>query len=316
MQKENQNTEWKESWRDEYIKWICGFANAQGGTLYIGINDNGIVSGVDDAEKLLEDIPNKVRDVLGIMVNVNLLSENDLPYIEIIVEPYPYPINYKGQYHFRSGSTKQELKGLALNKFLLEKTGRHWDSLPMPTVSVLDLQNSAFDYFRKQAIKSNRVEPSVLNESNEALLTHLNLIENGLLKRAGFLLFHPMPDRLITGAYVKIGFFSSQSDILYHDEVHGTLFEQVEKTMDLLLTKYMSAYISYQGIHRVETYPYPEAALREAVLNAIAHKDYSSGSPIQIKVYREGGLFIWNDGEMPNNWTQDSSYKCNFLMVS
>lgn len=65
----------------------------------------------------------------------------------------------------------------------------------------------------------------------------------------------------------------------------------------------MSAYISYQGIHRVETYPYPEAALREAVLNAIAHKDYSSGSPIQIKVYRDGGLFIWNDGEMPNNWT-------------
>ena len=303
MTKENQNTEWKESWRDEYIKWICGFANAQGGTLYIGINDNGIVSGVDDAEKLLEDIPNKVRDVLGIMVDVNLLSENGLPYIEIIVEPYPYPINYKGQYHFRSGSTKQELKGLALNKFLLEKTGRHWDSLPMPTVSVSDLQSSAFDYFRKQAIKSNRVEPSVLNESNEALLTHLNLIENGLLKRAGFLLFHPVPDRLITGAYVKIGFFSSQSDILYHDEVHGTLFEQVEKTMDLLLTKYMSAYISYQGIHRVETYPYPEAALREAVLNAIAHKDYSSGSPIQIKVYREGGLFIWNDGEMPNNWT-------------
>ena len=169
----------------------------------------------------------------------------------------------------------------------------------MPTVSVSDLQSSAFDYFRKQAIKSNRVEPSVLNESIEALLTHLNLIENGLLKRSGFLLFHPVPDRLITGAYVKIGLFSSQSDILYHDEVHGTLFEQVEKTMDLLLTKYMSAYISYQGIHRVETYPYPEAALREAVLNAIAPKDYSSGSPIQIKVYRDGGLFIWNDGEIP-----------------
>jgi ATP-dependent DNA helicase RecG len=82
MTKENQNIEWKESWRDEYIKWICGFANAQGGTLHIGINDNGIVSGVDDAEKLLEDIPNKVRDVLGIMVDVNLLSENNLQYLE------------------------------------------------------------------------------------------------------------------------------------------------------------------------------------------------------------------------------------------
>ena len=64
---ENQNIEWKESWRDEYIKWICGFANAQGGTLYIGKNDKGEVVGISDSAKLLEEIPNKVRDVLGIM---------------------------------------------------------------------------------------------------------------------------------------------------------------------------------------------------------------------------------------------------------
>ncbi len=86
MQKEDQNTEWKESWRDEYTKWICGFANAQGRALYIGIDVKGIVCGIEDAEKLLEDIPNKVRDILGIMVSVNLLSKNDLPYLEILVE--------------------------------------------------------------------------------------------------------------------------------------------------------------------------------------------------------------------------------------
>ena len=79
---ENQNTEWKESWRDEYLKWICGFANATGGKIYIGMNDNGKVVGVADADKLLEDIPNKVRDVLGIIVDVNLLEENGLKYIE------------------------------------------------------------------------------------------------------------------------------------------------------------------------------------------------------------------------------------------
>lgn len=78
---ENQNTEWKESWRDEYLKWICGFANATGGKIYIGMNDNGKVVGVADADKLLEDIPNKVRDVLGIIVDVNLLEENGLKYI-------------------------------------------------------------------------------------------------------------------------------------------------------------------------------------------------------------------------------------------
>lgn len=72
---ENQNVEWKESWRDEYLKWICGFANALGGKIYIGINDKGEVVGLADSKKLLEDIPNKVRDILGIIVDVNLLKE-------------------------------------------------------------------------------------------------------------------------------------------------------------------------------------------------------------------------------------------------
>ena len=108
---ENQNIEWKESWRDDYLKWICGFANAAGGKIYIGMNDSGQVVGVADAKKLLEDIPNKVRDVLGIIVDVNLLDKDGLEYVEIDVPPYSNPINYKGQYHYRSGSTKQELKG-------------------------------------------------------------------------------------------------------------------------------------------------------------------------------------------------------------
>ena len=121
---ENQHIEWKENWRDEYLKWLCGFANADGGVLVIGRNDQGEVVGLKDARKLLEDIPNKVRDVLGILVDVNLCSEAGKDYLEIRVEPYPSPISYKGEYHYRSGSTKQELKGAALERFLLRKRGR------------------------------------------------------------------------------------------------------------------------------------------------------------------------------------------------
>ena len=58
---ESQNIEYKESWRDEYLKWICGFANAQGGTIFIGIDDSGNVVGVKDCKKLMEDIPNKIQ---------------------------------------------------------------------------------------------------------------------------------------------------------------------------------------------------------------------------------------------------------------
>ncbi len=102
---ESQNIEYKQSWRDEYLKWICGFANANGGTIFIGKDDGGKTVGVADAKKLLEDIPNKVRDVLGILVDVNLHETVEGDFLEIIVEPYPNAVNYKGQYHYRSGST-------------------------------------------------------------------------------------------------------------------------------------------------------------------------------------------------------------------
>jgi ATP-dependent DNA helicase RecG len=302
MTTENQNIEWKESWRDEYLKWICGFANAQGGKIHIGKDDNGKVKGLSDARKLLEDIPNKVRDILGIMVDVNLHTEAAGDYLEIIVEPYPYPISYKGQYHYRSGSTKQELKGAALDRFLLQKQGRRWDGVPVPGVSVRDLSTSAFEYFRRNAARTNRLETEVLEETNDVLIDKLHLMDGIHLKRAAILLFHPDPEKFATGAFVKIGYFQTDDDLVFHDTIHGPLFDQVEKAMDLLLTKYLRATISYQGLSRIETYPYPETALREALLNAIAHKDYSRGNPVQISVYENKVLF-WNDGQLPDEWT-------------
>lgn len=188
---ENQNIEWKETWRDEYLKWICGFANAQGGKIYIGMNDKGEVTGVQDSKKLLEDIPNKVRDILGIIADVNLLEKDGKDYVEICVYPNSYPVNYKGEYHYRSGSTKQQLKGQTLNQFLMQKTGITWDSIPVEGVTIRELRNDS-----------------------------LNLIDNGRLKRAAILLFHHNPEKWIPGAYVKIGYFESDAELRYQDEIH------------------------------------------------------------------------------------------------
>lgn len=297
--KENQNIEWKESWRDEYIKWICGFANAAGGILVIGKNNKGDVTGVDNAEKLMKDIPNKVRDILGIIVDVNLKRVRGKEFLEIMVEPHPYPVSYKGQYHYRSGSTKQELKGSALDAFLLKKYGLHWDSVPVPNLLPESLEQKAFALFSKKAVKSKRLGDEVLKENRKSLLRKLHLVEGSYLKRAAALLFHEDPEQYVTGAYVKIGFFKTDSDLVYQDEIHGNLFQQVDKTMDLLLTKYMKAYISYEGLQRVERYLFPAPALREALLNAVIHKDYSSGNPVQISVY-EDKIIFWNAGRLPD----------------
>lgn len=302
---EDQNIEYKESWRDEYLKWICGFANANGGKIYIGKNDAGEVVGLKDSKKLLEDIPNKTKDILGILVDVNLHQTEKGEFIEISVEAYPYPVNYKGQYHYRSGSTKQELKGAALDKFLLQRKGKRWDAVPIPNVSINDLKKETFDFFRRKAVKAQRIEEDVLTDSNELLVDNLQLNENEYLKRAAILLFHPSPDRFVSGAYIKIGYFEADDDLKFQDEVHGNLFEQIEKTIDLLFSKYIKSSISYEGLNRVEKYEYPKDAVREALLNAVSHKDYSGGVPIQISVYGDK-LIFWNEGQLPENWTVEN----------
>jgi len=299
---ESQNTEYKQIWHDDYLKWVCGFANAYGGTIFIGKDDSGRVVDLKDAKKLLVEIPNKVRDTLGILVDVNLHQSNERKFLEILIEPYPYPVNYKGQYHYRSGSTKQELKGTVLDKFLLQKKGKRWDGVPVPNVSLNDLKQETFEFFRKRALRSQRIDQESLADSNEHLIENLQLKEDKYLKRASILLFHPNPEKFITGAYIKIGYFESDSDLRFQDEIHGNLFEQIEKTTELLFTKYIKALISYEGLNRVETYEYPKEAIREALLNAVAHKDYSGGVPIQISVYTDK-LMIWNEGQLPENWT-------------
>jgi len=230
------------------------------------------------------------------------MKEDGKELVEIRVEAYPSPISYKGEYHYRSGSTKQELKGSALEQFLLKKRGRHWDGVPESSFSAKACSSAAMRLFKQKATQSGRMDRTVLRNSRAVILENLELSEKHFLKRAACLLFSDRPERYVSGAWIKIGFFVTDDDLRYQDEIHGNLFEQVEKTLEILHVKYLKAYISYKGIQRRETFLFPEGALREALLNAIVHKDYNSGVPIQISVY-DDKIVLWNPGQLPPGWT-------------
>ena len=127
------------------------------------------------------------------------------------------------------------------------------------------------------------------------------MTKDNALKQAGILLFHPDPEKYFTGAFIKLGYFQDDAEVLYHDEIHGDLFTQVHETMKLLLTKYLKAFISYNGLYRAENYPVPESALRETLINAVVHRDYASGAPIQIRVYPHKIIFR-NTCRLPAGW--------------
>ena len=242
---------------------------------------------------------------MGIVVDVNRLTEGDKEYIEIDVPPYPIGISCKGVYHYRSGSTKQVLTGPALEAFLMRKHGATWDHSPLPVFKAEEVDNQIVEHFKKLAAAKGRIDPALLNESKEVLMEKLRLTNGDYLTNAAMLLFCKDPDKYQLGSYIKIGYFESDSELIYQDEVHGSILEQVDKAIELIYFKYMRAKITYEGIYRRERYFVPEAALREALLNAICHKQYESRIPIQVSVY-DDRLYVANVGRLPENWTLEN----------
>jgi len=270
---EHQNIEWKSSWDDEYLKWICGYANAYGGTLYIGKEDKtGSVIGISDARKLLKQLPDKITSSLGIIADVNLLFEEELQYLEIIVDKYPSLISYRGRYYYRSGSTMRTMSGVELDKALLKRHGLTWDSIPIPKVTDSDLKQSAIELFKEKAVSSDRLTAEDVDVEDHILLDNLRLYSEDNLTRAAIMAFHKDPEKWVFGAYIKIGFFVTDADLRYQDEIHGPLIEQIDRVEDLVYTKYMKALIDYEGLQRIEKFMFPRKAFREILLNAVMHK--------------------------------------------
>ncbi|MBR5330495.1 MAG: putative DNA binding domain-containing protein [Akkermansia sp.] len=309
MNAEHQCLEWKSTWKDDHLREICAFANAQGGTLCIGIDDHGQVTGVPEsvARKLLENLPNKVRDITGVQVDVNLRNEAGKYWVEVVVPAVNTPVSCRGEFYYRSGSVCQQLTGTALTHFLLEKTGTQWDGVAIERITPDDLDSISFEIFQRAALVNRRMSPEDFEISRTELLQRLELIDDqGKLKRAAILLFHPRPTRWFPGAFIKVGFFENDAEILYDDILEGSLFRQADQIIDLIYTKYMRASISYDGITRIDRYPFPRTAIREAVFNAIIHADYSSGVPIQIRVYDQK-LVIYNQARIPSLWVQEGA---------
>jgi len=301
--KEDQHTEFKRLWKDEYIQYVSGFANAQGGTLYIGVDDDGSVCGVANAAKLLADLPNQINQATGVLVEVNLLNEDEKEYIAIHINASTQAIAYKSKYYYRSGSTLQEVKGIALQQLMLKKMGRQWDDLVCEGTKLDEIDPQAVDYFLRHAIPIDRMPKESVNDPVEVVLKNLNLMtDDGQLKNAAILLFGKNPQRHFINARFRIGrFVKDETDLVHQDNIEGNILQMADIVMWKLRQDYLIRPIHYEGMHRVEPLEMPEDALRELVYNAIIHRDYL-GQDIQMKIYNDR-IWFWNDGNLPEGFS-------------
>jgi ATP-dependent DNA helicase RecG len=306
---EQQNIEYKPSWHDDYLKWICGFANAQGGKIYIGRDDAGEVVGVEDYKRLMDEIPNKIKNLMGITAEVNLLGNPDKYFIEIIVQPYSVPISLRGRYYYRSGSVKQELTGAALNEFLLKRAGHTWDDVIEERASFDDIDEATIKKYLRKAEDAGRL-PDIDGLGIPEVLEKLRLAKNGQLKRAAIILFGKDPGSFYPNTFVKIGKFEDDDfTIRFQETEDGNIIQLLDNVLRIFDYKFLIRNISFEGMNRIETLEYPIPALREMLLNALIHRNYM-GAPTQIRVY-DNKLTAWNHGTLPEGITLDKLAKCH-----
>ncbi|MFI5150225.1 MAG: ATP-binding protein [Bacteroidia bacterium] len=199
----------------------------------------------------------------------------------------------------------------------MDKSGLTWDALPEERATLKDIDPKTVAEFKEMAIK--RFPAAAKEKSISGLLSKLHLLSKGKPTRAAILLFGRDPRVFYISSYIKIGRFKDDATLIGMDEVYGNLFQQAEGAMEVLKKKYLQTNIKIRTLRREEELEYPEAALREAIVNAIVHRDYSAVHT-QLKVYPDQ-LTLWNNGELSHKLTiaklrkKHSSYPRNELIA-
>jgi len=303
---ERQNIEWKRQWDEKFLRQICGFANSEGGVMKVGVEDDGTVVGVKNPKADMKSITDTIANKLSIYPTVDVDEATNV--ITITVQRSSVPVDLDGKFYIRTGNTTHAATGREYDMLVSRRLNISWSEMPISGLDISCLDGNAIKYFRNRAKVKGAISDESLDVPDRDLLMKLKLItREGALTRAAILLFHPEPEDIILGSSVKVGMFegTDSPEILFQDYLRGPLIFMPDRLCELINVKYSKKKISYQGLNMVETAPFPEKSLREAILNAIMHNEYGSGIPIQIRIW-EDRIRIADNGGIPYNWTQEN----------
>lgn len=296
---EGETVEFKRHWTDQALEDLAAFANTRGGTLLVGVEDDGEVVGVADPEAEMQRIANTVASRLGLTPSVSRRFIGGHEVIEVQLEPARGVVGLNGRHRTRVGSTNRDLSPEELGRLVLERSGQSWDGLPSP----LGLDRVAGSAIRRFANLAQRRLPEINSNEPERMLQNLGLLREGRLTNAAVLLFTERPQEIFPAARVRIGLFKG-TQILDTHEFEGTLWEQLDGAMERfrrllkVALDVRATAPTLEGLQHREVWEYPLDALREAVTNALVHRDYAAPGDIQVRLL-EDSLEIWNPGGLP-----------------
>ncbi len=296
---ESQTVEFKQSFGKAAIETICAFANTEGGTVLLGVDDSGDVPGVQAAKAALKNCADQIAQGTGLHPSIKTVSAKGKSIVVIRVqESKVRPILYQGRAYKRSGSTTRQMSVEEIAEAALSHIGITWDAMPEPRARLSDISMSKVKAFIKMA-NSEKRRPVPMGTSPKELLRKLKLTNRGKPTRAAILLFGKEPQSFYSQAMLKIGRFRNETLIVDDRRIDGTIFDQVEGAISYFREKLDTRYKITGRPQREVIWEYPLKALREAVTNAICHRNYMSTRDTEIRIY-DHELMVWNDGGLPS----------------
>jgi len=301
---ESQEVEFKESFHSsqEFSKIMCGFANTYGGILIVGVNTKKEVIGLkEEADKLQQKISSSAQTVSPpIIPSVEVLNINNKKVITIVIQRAIDNTfhTFQGVIWVRIGSTLKKIEGNQIVDFLRSKQILCFDETPSNAkISDID-ENKIKDYLsiRKQLdyFKSHSIE--------DFLISMKLATKNGdfKIKNSALLFFAKNPIVFNSQIELKLVRFEGIEPvkIIAHELVQSDLIESIEKALSFVKTNLSKSIQIKLGAKREEKYQYPVDVIREAIVNAVAHRDYFSKDAIQIYIFADR-IEITNPGSLP-----------------
>jgi ATP-dependent DNA helicase RecG len=311
---EGQTVERKESlslWRD-IVETCAAFATAQGGKVFVGVADDGRITGVQIGKGTLEDLANRIAQNTTPKVVPTITTQGEPGATVVIVdvpEHQTKPVTAFGRPYRRSGRTNQVLSASEVAELFLASRGLTWDETVKPDATLSDIDPEKVGKFLNRAIAERQWQIDPQTPVHQAL-NQLDLMRNGQLTVAALLLFGRRPQHFLVQGCLRCARFKGNSEVEFLDMkvIEGDIVAQVDEAMAFVQRNIRMAVKIEGQLARKERWEYPLDAIREGIINAVCHRDYADSGNVVVKIF-DDRLEIWNPGSLPLDLTVDDLRK-------
>ncbi len=306
---ESISLEFKEKFDDRTLESVVAFANANGGLILIGVSDRGEVKGIKIGKETAQIWANQISQGTEprIIPEIELHEIDKKSVVAILVREYPIkPVSLKGRCYRRVGNSNRIMPAHEIAEMHFHSTGMSWDKLPARDATLEDIDLEKVKRYIKKANEAGRRKIED-NEEPLKVLEKLELIKDGKPTWGAILLFRKGHKRFLSQAAIHCGRFKEETLVIDDRMIEDNIIEQIDEAMDFIHKNINVKFIMTGRPEREQVWDYPLEALREAIINAVCHRDYTILSNIEVRIY-DDKLIVWSPGSLPSGITLDELY--------